>query len=154
VPRDLEKSKIIEAVRWKNQDFQMPPKKPLSAQEITDLEIWVKMGAPDPREKIVAAKVKRVIDLAEGRKFWSFAPVGDPTVPKVHDASWVKSPIDAFVLAKLNSAGLHPSPPADKRTLIRRATSDLIGLPPTPEEVEAFVTDDSANAFAKVVDVG
>ena len=154
VAGDLEKSKLIEGVRWTNQDFQMPPKKKLGAQEIADLEAWVKMGAPDPREKSVAAggKEKRVINIAEGRKFWSFRPISDPAVPKVKNAAWVKTPVDAFVLAKLDEAGLHPSPAADKRTLIRRATFDLTGLPPTPDEVETFVRDDSPDAFAKVVD--
>jgi len=155
VAGDVEKSKLIEGVRWKNQDFQMPPKKQLSARELADLEAWVKMGAPDPRAKAEAAagaKSKRVIDIAEGRKFWSFQPLADPAVPKVRDEAWVKSPVDAFVLAKLEGAGLHPSARADKRTLIRRATFDLTGLPPTPDEVEAFVKDDSPDAFAKVVD--
>ena len=153
VAGDAEKSKIIEGVRWTNQDFQMPPKKKLSAAEIADLEAWVAMGAPDPREpKAVTGKGKHGIDIAEGRKFWSFRPISDPAVPKVKNAAWVKTPVDAFVLAKLDEAGFQPSPAADKRTLIRRATFDLIGLPPTPEEVDAFVSDDSPNAFEKVVE--
>ncbi len=153
---DVEKSKLVEGIRWKNQDFQMPPKKQLSAQEVADLEAWIKMGAPDPREKAAVVsegcKSKRVIDIAEGRKFWSFQALADPAVPKVRDEAWVKSPVDAFVLAKLEGAGLRPAAPADKRTLMRRATFDLTGLPPSPEEVDAFVKDESPDAFAKVVD--
>ena len=152
VPGDPEKSKIIEGIRWKNQDFQMPPKKALTPQQVADFEAWVKMGAPDPREKAAApVAAKRVIDISEGRKFWSFQPLSDPKVPKVRDAAWAKTPIDAFVLAKLESAGLPPAKPADRRTLIRRATFDLTGLPPTPEEVENFANDAKPDAFARVV---
>ena len=99
VAGDVEKSKLVEGIRWKNQDFQMPPKKQLSVQEVADLETWIKMGAPDPREKTVAAVPKvqsrRVINIEEGRKFWSFRPISDPPTPKVKDGSWVKTPIDA-----------------------------------------------------------
>jgi hypothetical protein len=83
---------------------------------------------------------------------WSFRPVRRPAVPAVRDRAWVRTPIDAFVLARLEKAGLKPSPPADKYTLLRRAYLDVIGLPPTPEEQRAFLADDSPNAFAKVVD--
>jgi hypothetical protein len=89
---------------------------------------------------------------AKDRQFWSFRPVREPAVPRVKDAAWPKSPIDRFVLAKLEEKGLHPVGPADKRALIRRATFDLIGLPPTPAEVDAFLADESPDAFAKVVD--
>ena len=83
---------------------------------------------------------------------WSFAPVRVPPVPRVNDAAWAKSPLDCFVLARVEAAGAKPAPQADRRTLVRRATYDLTGLPPTPEEVEAFVNDASPDAFAKVVD--
>ncbi|HEY2573336.1 MAG TPA: PSD1 and planctomycete cytochrome C domain-containing protein [Verrucomicrobiaceae bacterium] len=155
VAGDPDKSKLVEGIRWKNQDFQMPPKKQLSDQEVEDFETWIRMGAPDPRAKVAVVagtKSKRTIDIAEGRNFWSFRPIGDPAVPKVHAPSWVKTPVDAFVLAGLESAGLHPARPADKRTLIRRATFDLTGLPPTPEDVAAFVSDDTPDAFAKVIE--
>ena len=119
VAGDLEKSKLIEAVRYKNQDLQMPPKKPLSPQEIADLETWVKMGAPDPREATpVAAKGKRVINIAEGKKFWSFSPLSNPSVPKVRDETWVRTPVDAFILSKLDATGLHPAvPTANSKTI-------------------------------------
>src|SRR6185369_11952666 len=91
-------------------------------------------------------------DLEEGRKHWAFQPVTFPDPPSVKLAAWVKTPIDAFVLSALEANGLTPAPVAEKRALIRRTTFDLIGLPPTPEEVEAFVFDNSPYAFAKVVD--
>lgn len=102
VAGDPDKSRLIEAVRYKNLDLQMPPKNPLAAEQIRDLEAWVKMGAPDPREKAgKTSPTKRVIDLNEGRKFWAFQPVAHPTQPSVRQSAWVQSPVDAFILAKL-----------------------------------------------------
>jgi hypothetical protein len=153
VPGEPDKSKLIEAVRYKNHDLQMPPKGALSEQQVRDLTAWVAMGAPDPREgKPAATAGKRVINIEEGRKFWSFTPLSNPAPPPVKNSGWVKSPVDAFILAELEKAGLQPAPPADRRTLIRRATFDLTGLPPTPAEVEAFLADHTSGAFAKVVD--
>jgi len=150
---DPEKSRLIEAVRYKNLDLQMPPKNPLAAEQIRDLEAWVKMGAPDPREKAgKTSPTKRVIDLNEGRKFWAFQPVAHPEQPSVRQLAWVQSPVDAFILAKLEPQHIAPAPAADRRTLIRRATFDLTGLPPTPAEIEAFLADRSPDAFARVVD--
>src|SRR3954454_22790685 len=84
------------------------------------------------------------------RDFWSFQKIKPQTPPAVKNVKWVRTPIDHFILAKLEAKGLHPNPPADKVTLLRRATFDLIGLPPTPEEVEAFLADKSPQAFEKV----
>ena len=153
VPGDPDKSRIIVAVRYKNQDLQMPPKSPLKPEQVRDLEQWVKMGAPDPREK-AGAKVagKRVINLEEGRKFWAFQPVVDPPIPRVKNAKWIQSPLDNFILAKLEEKKLRPEPAADKRTLLRRASFDLTGLPPTPAELDAFLADKSPKAFASVVE--
>src|SRR5918912_23581 len=86
------------------------------------------------------------------RAHWAFQPVRAPAVPAVRDAAWVRTPIDAFILAKLEAAGLRPSPPADKVTLLRRVTLELTGLPPTPEEVDAFLKDTSPDAYEKLVD--
>ncbi len=144
-----EKSLLIEAVRYTNHDLQMPPKKRLTDSEMKALEEWVKMGASDPREEATVAKPARVIDVAEGRKFWSFTPLARIEVPKFADS---KSPIDAFIRTKLREKGLASAPPADRRTLIRRATFDLIGLPPTPQEVDAFLADQSPEAFDKVIE--
>ena len=107
-------------------------------------------GRPWP-DGVALAAPKMSVDEARQR-FWSFQPVRRPAVPVVKNAAWVKNPIDAFILAKLEEKGLAPSRPADRRTLIRRVSFDLIGLPPTPEEVEAFVSDPSPDAYAKVVD--
>jgi hypothetical protein len=150
---DPEHSRLIDAVRYLNRELQMPPKNPLSADQVRDLETWVKQGAPDPRQKAGApVPAKRVIDLAEGRKFWAFQPVQSPAVPVVKQAGWVRTPVDAFVIEKLEAKGLKPAPATDRRTLLRRATFDLTGLPPTPEEVAAFMADRSPDAFARVVD--
>ena len=149
VAGDPEKSLLIEAVRYGNHDLQMPPKKRLSDGEVRTLETWVKMGAPDPREAAPIAKGGRTIDINEGRKFWSFKPltrVEPPGVPPL------ASPIDGFIEAKLAEKGLNPAPAANKRTLLRRATFDLIGLPPTPQEVDAFLADTASDAFLRVIE--
>ncbi len=151
VAGEPEKSLLIKAVRYTDEDLQMPPKnKKLSAEQISDLETWVKMGAPDPRTN--ATKIAASVVTEESRKHWAYRSVRSPAPPAIKNSKWVQSPIDQFILAKLESKSLTPSPRADKRTLVRRATYDLIGLPPTPEEVDAFVHDDSPEAFAKLVD--
>ena len=121
----------------------MPPKERLKPEEIAALEKWIAMGAPDPRTSTVA-KTQSEVEL------WSTQPLQAEVPPK--EKAWGTSAIDAFILAKLEEHELSPSPPADKRTLLRRATYDLTGLPPTPEEVEAFLADNSAEAFTKVVE--
>jgi cytochrome c553 len=152
VPGYPEQSLLIKAVSYTDDDLKMPPKdKKLSDAQIADLTAWVKMGAPDPRKVAVATGKKYAPDA--GKDHWAFKPVQRPPVPEIANRqSLTANPIDAFVLAKQEASGLKPNPPADKRTLIRRATFDLIGLPPTPQEVEDFVNDTSPDAFAKVVD--
>ncbi len=151
VPGDVEKSLLIKAIRYADADFQMPPKnKKLSADKIADFEAWVKMGAPDPRTTSAKAVSSVVTDAA--RKHWAYAPVRPPAKPVVKNSGWLQQPLDSFVLAKLEAKKLSPTPRADKRTLLRRATYDLLGLPPTVEEVESFVADASPEAYAKVVD--
>jgi len=147
VPGNPEKSLVIKAVSYVDPDLQMPPKgKKLTDEQIADLTQWVKMGAPDPR---VAGKYAAAKDR---RDHWAFKPIRRAAVPTVANTNWVANPIDAFVLAKLEENGMKPNPPADKRALIRRATYDLTGLPPTPEGVDAFVNDNSSGAYAKVID--
>jgi hypothetical protein len=148
VPSHPDKSLLIQAVRYTDADLQMPPKKQLSAEQIADLEKWVQMGAPDPRTATTAQKEWK----DSSKDWWAWQPLTKPTVPAPKDENWAQTPVDNFILAKLDAKGLTPNPIADKRTLIRRATFDLIGLPPTPEEVEAFINDKSPEAFAKVVD--
>jgi len=138
---------------------QMPPKSKLPLDEIRALTRWVEMGAPWPNAgtPVRAAKAPaRVTGPAEFTEeelsHWAFQPVSNPAIPRVKDIDWPRSAVDHFVLAKLEQKGLSPARPADKRTLIRRAAIDLHGLPPTREEVSAFLADDSPRAFAKVVD--
>jgi hypothetical protein len=150
VPGEPAKSRLVKAVRHADGAEAMPPKEKLSAEVIADLETWVKMGAPDPRDG--GPSTKR-IDPEKARAFWSFRPLSRPAIPALRDPqSEVRNAIDAFVRAQLDARGLKPAPLADKRTLIRRATYDLTGLPPTPEEVDEFLKDDSPKAFARVVD--
>jgi hypothetical protein len=149
VPGDPDKSLIIKAIRYTDTDLQMPPKgAKLTDQQVNDLVAWVKMGAPDPRTQTSAQR-----DWKDpGEKHWAWQPVKKPSVPDVSAASWCKTPVDNFIVAELEKRGMKPSPMADKRTLIRRAYFDLTGLPPTPEEVEAFVNDNSPDAYEKVID--
>jgi hypothetical protein len=148
VPGNPDKSLLIQAVRYTNPDLQMPPKgEKLTEAQVADLVAWVKMGAPDPRVATIAQK--NWVD--PNKKHWAFQPVQKPAIPEVKEASWAKTEIDKFILAKLEEKGLKPNPTADKRTLIRRATYDLIGLPPSPSEVQDFLNDDSPQAFEKVV---
>jgi len=145
VPGDPDRSVLIEAIRYKNEDLQMPPKQRLSDQQIADFAAWVQMGAPDPRTSTATATPAVKSD------FWSFKRPQDHPLPTVN-SPWPKTAIDHFILAKLDEKKLQPSPPADRRTLIRRATYDLTGLPPTAEEVAAFVNDESPNAYEKLID--
>lgn len=158
VPGDPEKSLLIMAVRQTDKDLRMPPKQKLSGTQIADLEAWVKMGAFDPRTSVqlqvegIGTRAKYGIGLEEGRKFWSFQPVQDAPAPKVNNTSWSRTSVDDFILARLEQAGMTPASPTDRRTLLRRVTFDLTGLPPTPAEMDAFLADTSAQAFEKVVD--
>ena len=151
-----EKSRLIEALKWTDPDLQMPPKQQLSAEQIHWFEEWIKLGAPDPREgstsAVPASAPKRGMDLETGRKWWAFQPVKEIAPPDVKDSAWASRKSDQFVLAKLEEAGLKPSPKADRRTLIRRAYLDLTGLRPSYEQVEAFAKDDSPNAYEKLID--
>ena len=146
-----DKSLLIEAVRYGTEDLQMPPKEEggkLAAEQIAVLEEWVRLGAPDPR----SGGKPHPLDMAAARQHWSLQPVVKPALPAVKRTAWVKTPVDAFVLAGLEAKGLAPAPAADPRTLLRRVTYDLTGLPPTPEEADAFVRDRSPGAYAKVVE--
>jgi hypothetical protein len=127
---------------------KMPPKKPLNAEQVADLRRWVADGAAWDGTIVkqpVAAK-------RAGPDWWSLQPVRRPAVPAVRDRAWVRTPLDAFVLARLEAEGLHPTPEADRATLIRRVTLDLTGLPPTPDEIDAFVKDAAPDAWEKVID--
>lgn len=144
-PGDAKGSTIIKAVTWED-DLQMPPKKKLSAEQIEDLKKWVAMGAPDPRDPSKSTKKDK-------KAHWAFQPVQKPTPPAVKNASWCVNKIDNFVLAKLEEKQMLPAPQAEKETLLRRAYYDLIGLPPTPREIEDFLKAPNADeAYAAVID--
>ncbi|MBI1178858.1 DUF1549 domain-containing protein [bacterium] len=150
-PGDPANSLLIKAIHYTDPDLQMPPKnQKLTDEQIAALESWVKMGAPDPRTEQPSETPK--VTAPSGKDHWSFESLKNPTPPQVKDSAWIHNDIDRFVLAKLEANGIHPNPVADKRTLIRRAYYDLIGLPPTPEQVDAFLADGSTNAFESVVD--
>lgn len=153
-PGRPDSSLLIDAVRY-GQVFQMPPKGKLPEDEVAALVEWVRNGAPWPNAEPVAAAPATAagpLITGEQRAFWAFQPPAEPPLPQVKDASWPASPLDRFVLAKLEAKGFAPAPRADKRTLIRRASYDLTGLPPTPEEVAAFLADESSGAFERVID--
>jgi cytochrome c553 len=130
----------------------MPPKGKLPAAVIADFEAWVKMGAPDPRTGTGKATEPKPDPIAAGRNFWAYKPPVAAAAPAVRDAAWPASDVDRFVLARLEAAGLKPSPDADRATLIRRLYFDLVGLPPSPEEIDAFVADPAPDAYGKLVD--
>jgi len=139
---------VLRRVRGEGGKPRMPQGGKLSDDKIVALETWVKSGAPWPEGKILAAPT-----LAEkGKAHWAFQRLKRPAVPPVKNSAWVHNPIDAFVLNKLEAAGLKPNPTASRRELIRRVSYDLIGLPPTPEEVAAFEADRAPDAYEKLVD--
>ncbi len=146
VPGKPEESLLITAVR-RREHLKMPPKEALPDEAVRDLEEWVRRGAPWPAGSVAADSRGEA-----ARQHWAFQPVRRPDVPKVDDPSCVASPVDAFLLARLEREGLAFSPPADRRTLIRRLSFDLTGLPPAPEEVEAFVADEAPDAYERLVD--
>ena len=132
-PGDLDKSLLIEAIRWHNTDMQMPPKKALAPEQVANLEAWVKAGAPWPQEAIAKAATKKVFDLQKRKQdHWCWQPIHESAPPDVKAAAWPANAVDHFILAKLEEKGLSPAPDADRRTWLRRVTFDLTGLPPTP----------------------
>ncbi len=149
-----EESILVKAIHYDGR--QMPPSGKMSPDKIEILTKWVKMGLPWTPGTEAAAKAPTGIIPpqvnAETMKFWAFQPVKRSRIPTVKNAAWVRNPIDAFILAKLESNGLKPAPSASRAVLIRRAYYDLTGLPPTPAEVQAFLADKSDYAWAKVVD--
>ncbi len=155
VPGDPEKSILIQAVRQTDAKLKMPMGAKLKDSEVADLVAWVKAGAVWPKSATPITTTKtngKYVIAPERRMFWSLQPLADPQPPAVKDARWPKSPIDKFILARLEKDGMKPVRPASKHDLLRRATLDLTGLPPTPEEIAAFDKDSSLDAFAKVVD--
>ncbi|MBL8892245.1 MAG: DUF1553 domain-containing protein [Planctomycetaceae bacterium] len=151
VPFDLQQSVVLQRVKATELGEQMPPDEPLTADEVRDLEQWIKMGAPDPRMTPTSHAGKK-IDVKAALDFWSFRPIVPHRQPSVKNVAWPSNEIDYWILSKMESAGLEPALDADKRAWLRRVSFDLIGLPPTPAEIEAFVADSSPGAWDKVVD--
>ncbi|HXN35563.1 MAG TPA: PSD1 and planctomycete cytochrome C domain-containing protein [Opitutaceae bacterium] len=150
-PGKPEDSLMIDAIGYKDADLQMPPKGDrLPDGVIADITEWIRRGAPDPRTLVAKGSSESYGGV--GRQHWSFLPVQRQAVPAVSDPTWCRTPVDNFILARLDENAMKPNAPADKYTLIRRATFDLTGLPPTEAEVQRFLVDDSPEAWAKVVD--
>jgi cytochrome c553 len=158
VPGDPDKSPFVEGIRGADKDFQMPPKEPLSDQVRIVLERWVKMGAPFPRTDSPAVLAKgeqpkyKMMEVAEAKKKWQFQPVKEAPIAKPKNTAWSQHPVDLFLMAKWEQKKIVPAPPADKRALLRRATFDLTGLPPTPQETAAFLADKDQYAFNRVIE--
>ena len=154
VPGNVEKSRLIQAIRWTDPDLAMPPKGKLTPQQIEKLEQWVKMGAPDPRtgpapKSPAAAKTH---DLEAGRAWWAFRPFAPMALPHVEQQTWPLKQVDRFVLRELEAKRLSPSPEADPRTLIERAFLDLTGLRPSYEQAESFARNPTDAAYAQIVE--
>jgi cytochrome c553 len=152
VPGDPDASLLVKAVRRGDRELQMPPKHPLAAEEVLALEQWVKDGAPDTRNSPAERAPLKAPGIEDGRNHWAFQPVSHPAPPATPNDRWSRTDLDRFVFERLRRAGLQPSPRADKRSLLRRATFDLIGLPPSQSEVDTFEADNAPDAFAKAVD--
>ena len=152
VPGHPDESLLIEAVRYES--YEMPPRGKLADDEIAALERWIEDGAYWPEgETVDPAPAGGGFDLAARKaSHWAWQPIAHVDPPQVSDASWPRAPMDRFILAGLEANGIRPAPPKAKRALVRRVYFDLIGLPPTPSEIDAFVADDRPDALARVVD--
>ena len=151
VPGKIEKSLILQAVRHEN-DLEMPPREKLSDAEIEALTEWVRLGAPDPRSAGPVEATPSRLDLDAGRGFWAYVAPKPAALPSVEDSNWPRDDVDRFLLARMEKAGLRPVADAERRTLIRRLSFDLTGLPPTPAEVRAFLADERDDALEQLVD--
>lgn len=153
VPADVDASLLISAVRYVDADLQMPPDKALPNEAVAVLERWVKMGAPDPREKVMTDPTASPApsDPVAGREHWAFQPLQQTDIPKVQNSGWPRSEIDYFVLAELEATKLSPATDTDRRTLLRRTCFQLTGLPPTAEQTATFLREDNEAAFDTLV---
>ena len=152
VPGKPDKSNLYRAVTYLDSELVMPPKSRLAKSVVADFKQWIEMGAPDPRRGTLAKVESNEIDFEQARKFWSFRKPSEPALPNVNESAWPREGLDHFILSQLEENGLRPATSADRRTLIRRATYDLTGLPPTVAETEAFLADKSPNAFSRTVE--
>lgn len=152
IPGKLEESPLIDAIRYSEDSYQMPPAGKLPDDVIADFEKWVSMGAPDPRDVPSAPTARKEIDWELARQHWSFQPPQRSAPPTVKETAWIQNPIDAFILSKIEAAELQHADRAARQTLLRRACFDLTGLPPTIEQLDRFMNDASPDAFARLVD--
>lgn len=144
-------SLLLKAINYRD-GLEMPPTGKLKPEQIETLTRWVKAGLPMRASAAVAKEGKGGLITPEARKYWAYQPVKRPPIPETKSPQWIANPIDAFVLAKLEARGLLPAPPAERIALVRRVYYDLIGLPPTPAEVDAFVNDRSIDAYEQLID--
>jgi cytochrome c553 len=151
VPGKPEKSLLLQAVKHEGDVTSMPPKKPLSAEEIADLTTWIKDGAAWPKTTVAVTTANTKYDKLR-KEHWAWQPLAKAPVPEVKDTAWPRGDVDRFILAGLEAKGLAPVADAERPALLRRVTFDLTGLPPTIEEMDAFLNDQTPDAFGKVVD--
>lgn len=152
VPGKSAESLLITAIRHTDETLKMPPDEKLSPETTELIARWIDSGALHPDGVIIDRSALPPFDVEEAREFWAFQPIRRPSVPAVKATERIAGPIDAFIVAALESNGLELNPQADKLTLIRRVTFDLTGLPPAPADIEAFLADESPSAFSRVVD--
>lgn len=153
VPRDSTKSELIRRIETKDASERMPPKgEPLTQYQIKVLRAWIDQGAHWPESSESRVERGEMVVTEEDRKHWSYRKLSHVILPTIKDSDWCATPIDRFVLAALEAKSLHPNKPADRRTLIRRIYFDLVGMPPSPEEVSAFVEDQRENVYEVLID--
>ncbi len=148
-----ESSRLLQAIRYKD-GLEMPPSGKLEVREIELLTRWVRDGLPwtPGKGEVIGKEPEAGKVTPESRNYWAYRPLQRPAVPPVKNKAWVRTPVDAFILARLEARGLSPAPPADRIALVRRVYYDLLGLPPTPEEVDAFIKDTAPDAYEKLLD--
>jgi cytochrome c553 len=153
VPGEPNESLLLHTIGYEDEELQMPPDGKLSDAVIADFRKWIEMDAPHPdANKTSVLPRKGALDLEKERQFWSFQPLVDTAIPPVMAKNWPQQSIDYFILSKLEQQQLSPAAPADRRTLIRRVTFDLTGLPPTPAEIDYFLYDKSPDAYQHLID--
>jgi len=153
VPGQPEKSLLIKAISYHDEDLEMPPKERLAPEVVADFVAWVKRGAPDPRTQTpVGSAAAKAVDYEAAKQHWAYRALQRPVVPIAKDTTWPRTPVDQFIRVAQERANVAPAAPADRRVLLRRLSLDLLGFPPSPAEVDAFVADTSPQALERVVD--
>jgi hypothetical protein len=152
IPGEPDQSPLIQAIGYDDPLLRMPPDGRLSSGEVETLRAWVEAGAPWPQDEAGGVPEETGPAASGESDWWAFQEVRRPEHPTVLDVGWPRNEVDQFVLAQLEAAGMRPAPEADRRTLVRRLTFDLTGLPPTPEEVDAFLGDETPDSFDRLID--